>query len=158
MEKIKVLFICHGNICRSPMCEFIFKDMVRRAGLEDRFYIASAATSAEEIGNGVYPPARRKLAEHGLSCDGKRAVQFTKQDYEKYDYILVAENYNIRNLRRRIGDDPENKVKRVLDYSDRPRDISDPWYTGDFERAYRDCYEGCETLLKFICEHDARCY
>lgn len=155
---IKILFVCHGNICRSPMCEFIFKDMVRKAGLEDKFFIASAATSAEEIGNGVYPPARKKLAEHGLSCQGKRARQITKQDYEKYDYILAAENYNIRNMRWKIGDDPENKVKRLLDYTDNPRDISDPWYTGNFELAYRDCYEGCDALLKFICEHDARCY
>ena len=155
---IKVLFICHGNICRSPMAEFIFKDMVRKAGLEDQFYIASAATSTEEIGNSVYPPARRKLAEHGLSCSGKHAVQCTKRDYDKYDYILVAEQRNIRNLKWIIGSDPEGKVKRILDYSNNPRDISDPWYTGDFERAYQDIFEGCEAFLQFLCKHDERCY
>ena len=155
---IKILFVCHGNICRSPMAEFIFKDMVKKAGKEKQFYIASCATSTEEIGNGVYPPARRTLAEHGLSADGKRAVQFKKSDYAEYDYILVMEQWNIRNLKRFIGSDPDNKVKRLLDYSERPRDISDPWYSGDFELAYQDICEGCTALLKFIQKHDARCY
>jgi protein-tyrosine phosphatase len=155
---IKVLFICHGNICRSPMAEFIFKDIVKKAGKEDQFLIASCATSTEEIGNGVYPPAKRKLAEHGLSAQGKRAVQFKKSDYDKYDYILAMERRNIRNLGWLIGADPEGKIKRLLDYSDNPRDISDPWYSGDFELAYRDILEGCEALFEFIRQHDQRLY
>jgi protein-tyrosine phosphatase len=155
---IKVIFICHGNICRSPMAEFIFKDIVKKAGKEDQFLIASCATSTEEIGNGVYPPAKRKLAEHGLSAQGKRAVQFKKSDYDKYDYILAMERRNIRNLGWLIGADPEGKIKRLLDYSDNPRDISDPWYSGDFELAYRDILEGCEALFEFIRQHDQRLY
>jgi protein-tyrosine phosphatase len=140
------------------MAEFIFKDIVKKAGKEDQFLIASCATSTEEIGNGVYPPAKRKLAEHGLSAQGKRAVQFKKSDYDKYDYILAMERRNIRNLGWLIGADPEGKIKRLLDYSDNPRDISDPWYSGDFELAYRDILEGCEALFEFIRQHDQRCY
>lgn len=144
---IRVLFVCHGNICRSPMGEFILRDLVTRRGLAHTFEIASAATSREEIGNPVYPPARRKLAEHGISTDGKYAVQITKKDYEKYDYLLAMEQYNIRNMMRILGSDPEHKVSRLLDFSEWPRDIDDPWYTGDFEKAYRDILEGCEALL-----------
>ena len=147
---IKVLFICHGNICRSPMAEFVFRDMVRRQGLGDQFHIASAATSREEIGNSIYPPAKRKLAQHGINSDGHRARQLTKKDYEEYDYLLAAEQYNIRNMMRILGSDPQNKVCRLLDFSSRPRDIDDPWYSGDFETAYRDIYEGCEALLAHI--------
>lgn len=155
---IKVLFICHGNICRSPMAEFIMKDMVSKAGMSDRFYIASAATSSEEIWNGVgnpvYPPAREELARHGISCKGKRAVQLTKEDYNRYDYILGMEHWNIRNMLRILGKDPEGKVKLLLDYSDRPRDIADPWYTGEFGKTYADIAEGCEAFLKYLMGHE----
>ena len=119
-----------------------------------KFYIASAATSTEEIWNGignpVYPPAKRELAKHGISCEGKRAVQITKADYGKYDYILGMEERNIRNILRIVGKDPEGKVKLLLDYSDNPRDIADPWYTGDFESTYRDVVEGCEGFLAYL--------
>ncbi len=148
---IRVLFVCLGNICRSPMAEFIMKSIISERGLSDRFYIASAATSTEEIWNGVgnpvYPPAKRELAKHGISCEGKRAVQITKADYGKYDYILGMEERNIRNILRIVGKDPEHKVKLLLDYSDHPRDIADPWYTGNFESTYRDVVEGCEGFL-----------
>ena len=151
---IKVLFICLGNICRSPIAEFVLKDMVSRRNLSEKFYIASAATSTEEIWNGVgnpvYPPAKRELARHGISCEGKRAVQITKADYEKYDYILGMEERNIRNILRIVGKDPEHKVKLLLDYTDEPRGIADPWYTGDFESTYRDVVEGCEGFLKYL--------
>lgn len=151
---IRVLFVCLGNICRSPMAEFIMKSIVSERSLSDRFYIASAATSTEEIWNGVgnpvYPPAKRELAKHGISCEGKRAVQITKADYGKYDYILGMEERNIRNILRIVGKDPEHKVKLLLDYSDHPRDITDPWYTGNFESTYRDVVEGCEGFLLYL--------
>lgn len=151
---IRVLFVCLGNICRSPMAEFIMKSIISERGLSDRFYIASAATSTEEIWNGVgnpvYPPAKRELAKHGISCEGKRAVQITKADYGKYDYILGMEEHNIRNILRIVGKDPEHKVKLLLDYSDHPRDIADPWYTGNFESTYRDVVEGCEGFLLYL--------
>lgn len=151
---IKILFICHGNICRSPMAEFIFKDMVNEAGLSDRFVIASAATSSEEVWNGVgnpvYPPAREELARHGLSSAGKRAVQLRKEDYEAYDYILGMEHRNIRGIHRIIGSDPKNKVHMLLDYTGNPRDIADPWYTGNFGKTYDDILEGCEGFLAWL--------
>lgn len=147
---IRVLFVCHGNICRSPMAEYIFRDMVAKRGLSDRFSIASAATSREEIGNPVYPPAKRKLREHGIDPAGKTARQMTKRDYEEYDYLLAAEQYNIRNMKRIIGDDPAQKVYRLLDFSDRPRDIDDPWYTGNFDTAWNDIVEGCEAFLEYL--------
>ena len=151
---IRVLFVCLGNICRSPMAEFIMKSIVSERSLSDRFYIASAATSTEEIWNGVgnpvYPPAKRELAKHGISCEGKRAVQITKADYGKYDYILGMEERNIRNILRIVGKDPEHKVKLLLEYSDHPRDIADPWYTGNFESTYRDVVEGCEGFLLYL--------
>ena len=154
MSYIRVLFVCLGNICRSPIAEFVMKDMVSRRGMADKFYIASAATSTEEIWNGignpVYPPANRELAKHGISCEGKRAVQITKADYGKYDYILGMEQWNIRNILRIVGKDPEGKVKLLLDYSDDPRDIADPWYTGNFESTYRDVVEGCEGFLRYL--------
>ena len=151
---IRVLFVCLGNICRSPIAEFVMKDMVSKRGIADKFYIASAATSTEEIWNGigtpVYPPARKELAKHGISCEGKRAVQITKADYGKYDYILGMEQRNIRNILRIVGMDSEGKVKLLLDYSDDPRDIADPWYTGNFESTYRDVVEGCEGFLRYL--------
>ena len=151
---IKVLFVCHGNICRSPMAEFIFKDMLARRGMADKFYVASAATSTEEIWNGignpVYPPAKRELAKHGISCEGKRAVQLQRTDYDKYDYIIGMDNWNRRNMMRILGKDPEGKVSLLLDYTDHPRDIADPWYTGDFDATYDDVKAGCEALLAQI--------
>ena len=150
---IKVLFICHGNICRSPMAEFIFRDMVTKRGLADQFHIASAATSREEIGNPVYPPAKRKLRENGIDPVGKTARQMTKKDYEEYDYILAAESFNIRNIFRITGGDPDNKICRLLDFSDRPRDIDDPWYTGNFDVTWDDIVEGCEAFLQHLREN-----
>ncbi len=147
---IKILFVCHGNICRSPMAEFVMKDMVKKAGLSDRFEIASAATSTEEIGNGVYPPARRKLAEHGLRCDGKRARQLTRADYQKYDLLIGMDNWNIRNMTRMCGGDREGKIRMLLDYTGRPRSVADPWYTGDFDATWDDVTEGCRALLEHL--------
>lgn len=147
---IRVLFVCHGNICRSPMAEFIFRDMVAKRGLAAEFSIASAATSREEIGNPVYPPAKRKLKEHGIDPAGKTARQMTAQDYKDYDYLLAAERYNIRNMERITGGDPQHKIFRLLDFSDRPRDIADPWYTGDFDEAWDDIVEGCQAFLKWL--------
>lgn len=151
---IRVLFVCHGNICRSPMAEFVFKDMISKKQLQSDFYIASAATSTEEIWNGignpVYPPAKRELAKHGISCEGKRAVQLQKSDYDKYDYLIAMEERNRRNMLRILGGDPEGKVSLLLDYSDRPGNIADPWYTGNFESTYRDIEEGCEGLLTYL--------
>ena len=141
---IKILFVSHGNICRSPMSEFILKDMTARRGISDLFQIASAATSREEIGNPVYPPARRKLLQHGIDPSGKTARQITRRDYEEYDYILAAESYNI------TGGDPDHKIHRLLDFSARPRDIDDPWYTGDFDTAWNDIVEGCEAFLDWL--------
>ncbi len=146
---INVIFVCHGNICRSPMAEYIFKDMVKKRRLEDLFEIDSAATSREEIGNGVYPPAARKLRSVGIDCAGHHARQFTKADYKRADYVIVMESYNINNLRRIIGEDTDKKVSRLLDFTNKPRDIDDPWYTGDFEKAYSDITEGLEAFLEY---------
>ena len=143
----KILFVCHGNICRSPMAEFIMKDLVKKAGLEDQFQIASAATSTEEIGNPVYPPARRKLAEHGISCAGKTARQLTKADYALYDLLIGMDRANIRNMARICSGDPDGKIKRLLDFADRPGDVADPWYTGDFDATWRNVLEGCQRML-----------
>ena len=145
---IKVLFVCHGNICRSPMAEFILKDMVHKRGLANDFYIASAATSTEETGNPVHPGTRNKLRQHGISVDGKYAVTLRRSDYDKYDYIIGMEQYNIRNIMRIIGSDPDHKVHRLLDFTDRPGDIADPWYTGNFDDTYDDIYKGCAAFLE----------
>lgn len=144
----KVLFICHGNICRSPMAEFVFKDMVRKAHLSDKFEIASAATSTEEIGNPVHPGTRRKLAQYGISVSGKYARQMTKGDYVHYDYLIGMDKWNIRNMMRIIGSDPEKKVYTLLSFAGRDDEIADPWYTGNFDETYDDVYEGCQALLK----------
>ena len=146
----RILFVCHGNICRSPMAEFVMKDLVKQAGLEGQFQIASAATSTEEIGNPVYPPARRKLAEHGICCAGKTARQLTRADYVQYDLLIGMDRANIRNMNRICGGDPEGKIKLLLDFTDRPGDVADPWYTGDFDATWRDVLEGCQKLLERI--------
>ena len=146
----KILFVCHGNICRSPMAEFIMKDMVEKAGLQDEFYIESAATSTEEIGNEVYPPAKQKLAEHGISCKGKTARQMKRSDYERFDLIIGMDEWNIRNMTRICGGDPEGKIRKLLDYTNRKGDVADPWYTGNFEATWQDVTEGCECLLKLL--------
>ncbi len=147
---IKILFICHGNICRSPMAEFVMKDMVRKRGLSDEFYIASAATSTEEIGNGVHHGTRKKLASVGISTDGKTAVQLKKSDYDKYDYLIGMDSWNVRNMKKMLPTDAENKLHLLLDFSEEPRDIADPWYTGNFDVTYNDVVEGCEALLNTI--------
>ena len=143
----KILFICHGNICRSPMAEFVMKELVKKAGLSPQFYIDSAATSREEIGNPVYPPARRKLAEHGVPCGGHAARQLTGGDYAEYDLLIGMDQANLRNMRRICGGDPEGKLHLLLDYTGRPGDVADPWYTGDFEATWRDVLAGCRGLL-----------
>lgn len=145
---IKVLFVCHGNICRSPMAEYVLKDMVKKLGIESEFYINSAATSTEEIGNSVHYGTRKKLAEVGVPCGGHRAVQLTKKDYKEYDYLIGMDSANIRNIKRIVGYDIDNKVHKLLDFTNNPRDIADPWYTGNFDRTYEDIVEGCEGFLK----------
>lgn len=147
---IRVLFVCHGNICRSPMAEFVFKDMVNKRGLEDNFLIASAATSSEEIGNAVHYGTRNKLKKYGISVEGKYAVRLEKQDYEKYDYIIGMDQINVTNMRRIIGADPLNKLSRLLEFAGEHRDIADPWYTGDFDQTYDDVLNGCKALLTNI--------
>lgn len=146
----KILFVCHGNICRSPMAEFVMKRLVRDRGLEKEFLIASAATSREEIGNPVYPPARRKLWEHGMSYSGKTAVQMTREDYAKYDYIVGMDSMNYRNIMRIVKSDPDNKVSLLLDFTEQPHSVADPWYSGDFDTTYSDVLTGCEALLAHI--------
>ena len=144
---LRVLFVCHGNICRSPMAEFLFRRMVEQAGLSRQIQAASAATSTEEIGNPVYPPVRRLLAKHGISTEGKTAVQLRRQDYDRYDWSVAMDTENLWGIRRTLGGDPAHKVFRLLELSDRPRDIADPWYTGDFQQTYDDLMEGCALLL-----------
>ena len=147
---IKILFVCHGNICRSPMAEFIMKEYVREAGLEKEFEIASAATSREELGNPVYPPARRELNRHGINCSGKYARQMTAAEYDRWDYIPIMDRNNERNIMRIIGSDPRHKVRRLMEYAGSNRDVADPWYTGDFEQTWDDLTEGCKALLNTI--------
>ena len=147
---IKVLFVCHGNICRSPMAEFVMKDLVKNAGLERKFSIASAATSTEEIGCPVYPPARRKLAEHGIGCAGHAAGQVRAADYDHWEYLVGMDVANLRNMRRICGGDPEGKISLLLDWADRSGDVADPWYTGDFDATWRDVLAGCSGLLAHI--------
>lgn len=151
---IKILFVCHGNICRSPMAEFVFKDMVKKKGLADRIYVASAATSREEIGNPVHRGTKNKLSKYGISTAGKYAVQMTGKDYREYDYIIGMDGYNLRNMERMTGGDPLHKLSLLLDYTDRPGSIADPWYTGNFDETYTDVVEGCNGLLRHICRND----
>ena len=151
---IRILFVCHGNICRSPMAEFIFKDMAEKRGVANRVAVASCATSAEEIrdgiGNPVYPGAREELRRHGLACEGKRAVQLMPSDYRNYDYLVAMDRKNVTNMHRMLGGDPEGKISLLMDYTSRPGDVADPWFTGRFDIAYRDIVEGCEGLMKVI--------
>ncbi len=148
------MFVCHGNICRSPMAEFIFKNMAKRNGVDNMFAVSSSATSTEEIwgdiGNPVYPPAKAELAKHGISCEGKRAVQLQKSDYDKYDLFVGMDSMNIRNMLRILGGDPQNKIRKLMEYTDKGGNVDDPWYSGDFSKAYRDIYKGCEALMKSL--------
>ena len=149
---VKVLFVCHGNICRSPMAEFVMKDLVKKAGLESEFEIASAATSTEEIGNPVYPPARRMLSTHGIDCSGKTARQMTRADYENFDLLIGMDRANFRNMQRISGGDSEGKIHLLLDFTDRGGEVADPWYTGNFDATWRDAQEGCQGLLRHLME------
>ena len=145
-----VLFVCTGNTCRSPMAEFVMKALVQEQGLSYRYEIASAATSTEELGNPVYPPARRMLAAHGISCAGKTARQMTKQDYTYYDLLIGMDHANLRNMRRICGGDPDGKLHLLSDYTNRPGEVADPWYTDDFQSTWEDVTEGCQGLLKAL--------
>ena len=151
-----IMFVCHGNICRSPMAEFIFKKMLKDRGLEGMVEVRSCATSTEEIWNGVgnpvYPPAKAELALHGISCEGKRAVQLQSSDYAKYDLFIGMDSANVRNMRRILEGDPDGKIHRLMDYTNRPGDVADPWYSDRFDVTYRDVSEGCECLLTAILE------
>lgn len=145
---IKILFVCHGNICRSPMAEFVMKRMVEEENLSGKFEIASAATSTEELGNPVYPPARKIMAEHKISCAGKTSRQMNADDYDYYDYIVAMDTNNLRNMRRFVGTDPHKKVSLLMEHTGVGRDVKDPWYTGDFEATWDDVNAGCRALLK----------
>ena len=147
---IKVLFICHGNICRSTMAQFVFQNMVNEAGLSDLFYIDSAATSREEIGNPPHHGTVSKLREVGIPVLKHRAVQMTKEDYHKYDYLIGMDTWNIRNMLRITGGDPEHKIKKLLAFAGSDRDIADPWYTGNFDETFDDIMEGLKGFLKQV--------
>lgn len=149
-NKIKVLMICHGNICRSPMAEYVLKNLVTTRGIADQFHIASAATSYEEIGNPVYPPAKAELARHGISCKGHAARKLIKKDFEEFDYLIAMEQYNLRNIRREFGEELAGQVSLLLDYTDTPGDIDDPWYSGGFDVTYKEVLKGCEGLLEHL--------
>ena len=146
----RIMFVCLGNICRSPMAEFFMKELVKQWHIAEDFYIASAATSSDELGNPVYPPVQKLLNSRGISCRGKTAVQLKYADYDKYDMFIGMDSENLRDMKRLFGGDPKNKVSLLLDYTDHPRNVADPWYTGRFDVAYRDIYEGCTALLKTL--------
>ena len=147
----KILFVCHGNICRSPMAEYVMKDLVKKSGLEEEFQIASAATSREEIGNPVYPPARRKLAEHDIACGGHAARQLRNRDYEEYDLLIGMDQANLRNMYRICGGDFNDKMHLLMEYAGRlEQEVADPWYTDDFDATWRDVLAGCQGLLDQI--------
>ena len=150
---IKILFVCHGNICRSPMAEFIMKDLVKNAGLENQFVIRSAATSDEEIGNSVYPPAKRLITDHGMDCSEKTARKLRKGDYNTYDLLIGMDTANLLNMQNIFGGDPQGKLHLLLEYAERPGDIPDPWYTRDFEGAWDAIEKGCRGLLQKILEN-----
>ena len=146
----RVLFVCHGNICRSPMAELVMKDMIKKRGLGDKIEVDSCATSTEELGNPVYPPAARELSLHGIDSKGKYARQLCRADYGRFDLLVGMDSANIRNMHRMLGGDPEGKIKKLLDYTGRGNDVADPWYTGDFSATYSDVVAGCEALLKTL--------
>ncbi|MBQ7402872.1 MAG: low molecular weight phosphotyrosine protein phosphatase [Lentisphaeria bacterium] len=146
----RILFVCHGNICRSPMAEFVMKDLVKKAGLEDEFYIESAATSTEELGNPVHSGTRNMLAKHGISCNGKYARQMTRADYQEFDLLIAMDRWNLRNMERFTCGDPDGKVRLLMDYTDRPGEVADPWYTGDFRATWNDVLDGCVGLLEAL--------
>lgn len=150
---IKILFICHGNICRSPMAQFVFQDMVNKRGLADRFTIDSKATSTEELGNSPHPGTVRKMNELGVPMIPHRASQLNRRDYEEYDYFIGMDTWNMRNINRIFGGDPEGKVYKFLSFGSDGRDIADPWYTGNFDETYEDVVEGCEGFLAYLLEH-----
>lgn len=150
---IKILFICHGNICRSPMAQFVFQDMVNKRGLADRFTIDSKATSTEELGNSPHPGTVRKMNELGIPMIPHRASQLNRRDYEEYDYFIGMDTWNMRNINRIFGGDPEGKVYKFLSFGSDGRDIADPWYTGNFDETYEDVLEGCEGFLAYLLEH-----
>ena len=150
LDMIKILFVCHGNICRSPMAEYVMKDLVKKSGHEDSFYIASAATSTEEIGNHIHHGTRTKMSEVGISTDDRVAVQMKRSDYDNYDYIIGMDHWNYKNILRIIGEDTEGKVSLLLEFAGSSRDIADPWYTGNFDQTYEDILEGCEALLQCL--------
>lgn len=152
MKPIRILFVCHGNICRSPMAEFVLRDLVEKRGLSSQFIIASAATSTEELGNPVHRGTRDKLAQHNIAVDSKIAVQLTKHDYDVYDYLIGMDSQNIANIKRITGKDGPH-ICRLLDFTSCPRDIADPWYTGDFDRTYNDILSGCQALLEFLLQN-----
>lgn len=151
---IRVLFICHGNICRSPMAEYVFKDMVARVGETEKFYITSAATSAEEIGHGIHYGTKRKLTEQGITCAGHRAVQMTKADYAEYDYLIGMDEANVHNMLRIAGGDPQGKIFKLLSFTGSKKDIADPWYTGNFDETYKDVEAGCKGLLAYLMKQE----
>ena len=146
----RILFVCLGNICRSPMAEFVFRDKSRRAGTTPHFMVGSAGISDEEAGNPVYPPAARVLSEHGIACFGKRARRMTADDYRNYDLLVGMETRHLQEMRHIAGGDPEGKIVRLLDYTDDPHDIADPWYSGDFDGVYAEIEKGCEALLQAL--------
>lgn len=150
MRKIKILFVCHGNICRSTMAQFVFQDMVNKKGLTQHFHINSAATSREEIGSGPHYGTIQKMREEEVPILPHRAVQMTRRDYQEYDYLIGMDQWNIRNMLRIAGSDPEGKIRKLLDFGEHPRDIADPWYTGNFDQTYEDVVEGCEALMRFL--------
>ena len=150
---IKVLFICHGNICRSTMAEYVMKHLVKQSGIESDFFIDSAGTSNEEHGNPVHHGTQKKLRKEGIPCGNHRARKMRREEYVAFDYIICMERYNIQNIMRIIGNDPEHKVQRLLDYTNRPRDIADPWYTGNFDETFDDVMEGCQAFLCYLMEH-----
>ena len=147
---IKVLFVCHGNICRSPMAEFILKDILKKRGIENKFYVESCATSTEALGLRVYSPARKILSEHGINCEGKTSRQMTREDYNKFDYIIAMDNNNLRNMKIFVGEDSEKKVSLLKDFTDTPGEVADPWYTDDFETTYREIVKGCEGIIEKV--------
>ncbi len=146
----KILFVCHGNICRSPMAEYVMKQLVKEEGVSGKFEIDSAATSTEEIGNDIYPPVKRLLHAEEIPCAGHSAKKMTRADYDYFDLVVVMDGHNLRNLRRLIGEDTEKKVCRLLDFTSHPGDIADPWYTRDFDLTYRQVTEGCQALFRHL--------